>query len=122
VSENSDTLTVPPTSACMNAMTSRGIRVDLIFAALPFEREMIDRAGRKPFRDRFIPVASVEDLILLKSVSLRAKDRIVAKTGRDRVLKKGDPQAQPQDARTVQPAKVSRPAHRGRRDHRAAVR
>jgi hypothetical protein len=103
-------------------MTSRGIRVDLIFAALPFEREMIDRAGRKPFGDRFIPVAPVEDLILLKSVSLRAKDRIVAKTGRDRVLKKGDPQAQPQDAPTVQPARVSRPAHRGRRGHRAAVR
>jgi hypothetical protein len=56
-------------------LTSRGIRVDLIFAALPFEREMIDRAGRKPFGNRFIPVASVEDLILLKSVSLRAKDR-----------------------------------------------
>ncbi|SRR5258708_1673004 len=55
--------------------TSRGIRVDLIFAALPFEKQMIDRAGRKQFGDRVIPVASVEDLILLKSISLRAKDQ-----------------------------------------------
>jgi hypothetical protein len=55
--------------------TSGGIRIDVIFAALPFEEEMIGRASRKRFGDRFVPVASVEDLILLKSVSERTKDQ-----------------------------------------------
>jgi predicted nucleotidyltransferase len=55
--------------------TSRGIRVDVIFAALPFEKEMIGRASRKQFGDRSVPVASVEDLILMKSVSERTKDQ-----------------------------------------------
>src|SRR5258707_6889108 len=55
--------------------TSRGIRVDVIFAAWPFEEEMIRRASRKRFGSLLVPVATVEDLILLKSVSERTKDQ-----------------------------------------------
>lgn len=56
-------------------ISKAGVRVDLVFAAFPFEKEMIDRATPKPVGSRSIPVATVEDLILLKSVSTRTRDR-----------------------------------------------
>lgn len=66
--------------------SSGGIRIDIVFAAFPFERTMIQRAVRRQLAARAIPVASLEDLILLKVVSPREKDsediRLIANTYR----------------------------------------
>jgi hypothetical protein len=52
-----------------------GTRADLVFAALDREREMLVRAVPKRVDGRSVPVASVEDLIYMKLISERAKDR-----------------------------------------------
>lgn len=57
-------------------ISSQGVRIDVLFAAFPFEKEMIDRAEPRKVGNRSIPVATVEDLILLKAISPRDKDRI----------------------------------------------
>ena len=66
--------------------TLNGVRIDIVFAAFPFERAMIMRAVRRQLGARAIPVASLEDLILLKVVSPREKDlqdiRLIANTYR----------------------------------------
>lgn len=54
--------------------TSNGIRADVVFATLPIEREMIRRGIAKHVGERTIPVASVEDLVLMKLLSTREKD------------------------------------------------
>ncbi|MCP5119995.1 MAG: nucleotidyltransferase family protein [bacterium] len=54
--------------------TAGGVRADIVLASLPFEYEMIRRAVRKEVGSRFIPVASAEDLILMKAISEREKD------------------------------------------------
>jgi hypothetical protein len=56
-------------------LTSQGIRADLVLAALPIEREAIDRAKVKYLGGRAVRVASVEDLVFAKLISERAKDR-----------------------------------------------
>lgn len=56
-------------------LSAQGIRIDALFAAFPFEREMIDRAQARPVGSRSIPIATVADLILLKVISPRDKDR-----------------------------------------------
>lgn len=55
-------------------VTSQGVRADLVFAALPSEREAISRARPMQVGDKTVKVASVEDLILMKLVSERPKD------------------------------------------------
>jgi len=45
-----------------------------LFAAFPFEKEMIDRAQARTVGSRSIPIATVADLILLKVISPRDKD------------------------------------------------
>ena len=55
-------------------MTSTRVRADIIFASLAMEREAIRRAIIKPLAGRLIPVASVEDLLLMKLISERQKD------------------------------------------------
>ncbi len=58
------------------AMVSpEGIRVDVLFGSLPFEREAIERAKAMPFDGRPLPVCTVEDLILYKIISDREKDQ-----------------------------------------------
>jgi hypothetical protein len=54
--------------------TSQEVRADLIFGALPYERQAIGRARPKEVAGKTITVASVEDLILMKLVSERQKD------------------------------------------------
>lgn len=56
-------------------LSSQGVRIDVLFAAFPFEKEMIDRAEVKGIGRHSVRVASVADLILLKAISLREKDR-----------------------------------------------
>jgi len=47
----------------------------VLFAAFPFEKEMIDRAQSRTVGSRSIPIATVADLILMKVISPRDKDR-----------------------------------------------
>jgi len=54
--------------------TSQDVRADLIFGALPYERQAIERARPREVAGKPIMVASVEDLILMKLVSERQKD------------------------------------------------
>ena len=52
-----------------------GIRADLIFALLPFEIRAIERAMPVDFAGVAVPCCTAEDLIILKAVSTRGKDR-----------------------------------------------
>jgi predicted nucleotidyltransferase len=69
--------------------TAQGVRVDFIFAAFPFEKNMIDRATVRPVGNVPVRVASLEDLVLLKLPSPRAKDeediRVILENFRDRL-------------------------------------
>lgn len=52
----------------------KGIRVDLIFAKLPYEEEAIRRAKRKRIKGGNVRLCTPEDLILHKIVSDRPQD------------------------------------------------
>ena len=52
-----------------------GVRVDLIFGVLPFEREAIERAKPLPIADDEVVFCTPEDLILLKIISRREQDQ-----------------------------------------------
>lgn len=51
-----------------------GIDVDLIVAGLDFEREVIARAIKTHVGGMKIPLATVEDLIIMKSIAQRGRD------------------------------------------------
>ncbi len=51
-----------------------GIELDLSFAALPFERELIERAVEKTVRGVVFRVATAEDIIVMKALALRPRD------------------------------------------------
>ncbi len=55
--------------------TTSGIRADLVFAALPGERDIIRRARQIRINDHTVKIATPEDLILMKLISERTKDR-----------------------------------------------
>jgi hypothetical protein len=69
-----DALEFARRSRVVPIVTSHGIRGDLVLAALPQERELISHARQKAVGGVQIPVASVEDLILMKLISERQKD------------------------------------------------
>jgi hypothetical protein len=46
-----------------------GVRVDVIFALLPFERDAIRRAKDVTIADRGVRVVTAEDLIVMKIIS-----------------------------------------------------
>ncbi len=55
--------------------TVRGVRADIIFAALPWEKQaIISRSHAKLVAGKTVSVVSVEDLILMKIISERQKD------------------------------------------------
>jgi len=54
--------------------TQSGVRIDLIFGQLPFEREAIDRAREVSLAGTRARVCTPEDLILMKIVSDRDRD------------------------------------------------
>ena len=56
------------------ARSSQNVRIDVIFGALPAEKEAISRAHPKQIAGKNIQVAAVEDLVLMKLVSEREKD------------------------------------------------
>jgi predicted nucleotidyltransferase len=51
-----------------------GIELDLSFAALPFERELIERAATRVVRGVTFRVATAEDIVVMKSLALRPRD------------------------------------------------
>lgn len=55
--------------------TDEGVRIDVIFALLPFEEEAIRRARRIPIAGRLVAVVTPEDLLLMKIISERPRDR-----------------------------------------------
>jgi Nucleotidyl transferase AbiEii toxin, Type IV TA system len=54
--------------------SSHGIRLDLVFAALPAEQALIARAHTMQIGGRSVKVAAVEDLIWMKLISERPQD------------------------------------------------
>jgi hypothetical protein len=54
--------------------TADGIRIDVIFALLSFERDAVHRATRVLFGDRDVRVVTPEDLLLMKIISDRPRD------------------------------------------------
>jgi predicted nucleotidyltransferase len=51
-----------------------GIPVDVSLGILPFEQEMIERATRVTVQGTEIPIATPEDLIVMKVLAFRGKD------------------------------------------------
>jgi Nucleotidyltransferase of unknown function (DUF6036) len=54
--------------------TADGVRVDVIFALLPFELDAIRRAKHVSIAGRNVPVVTAEDLVLMKISSERPRD------------------------------------------------
>lgn len=71
----SDALAFVRQTRVLPAKTSRQVRCDIVFGTLPWERRAIARAQPKQIAGRQIPVAAIEDLILMKLISEREKDR-----------------------------------------------
>jgi predicted nucleotidyltransferase len=51
-----------------------GIEIDLSFASLPFEREVIERATERSVRGVSFRVATAEDIVVMKAIALRPRD------------------------------------------------
>lgn len=59
---------------CVLPVTIDSVRIDLVFAQLPFEEQAIKRSQVKRFFSLSMKVCTVEDFILQKAVSSRQKD------------------------------------------------
>jgi hypothetical protein len=55
--------------------TPDGIRIDVIFALLSFERDAVHRAATVALAERNVRVVTPEDLILMKIISERPRDQ-----------------------------------------------
>ncbi|MFZ4580562.1 MAG: nucleotidyltransferase [Myxococcota bacterium] len=55
--------------------STEGVRIDVIFGALPFEEEAIERAVLRTVAGSPVRFCTAEDLVLLKIVSERDRDR-----------------------------------------------
>ncbi len=51
-----------------------GIEVDLSFGMLPFEAELVARARQHTVKNVLFPVATPEDIIVMKALALRPRD------------------------------------------------
>jgi hypothetical protein len=51
-----------------------GINIDISFGALPFEQEMIERSESFSLGTLKLPIATPEDLIIMKTIAHREKD------------------------------------------------
>lgn len=56
------------------AITAEQVRLDIVFAALPEEERIINRARPKTVAGKTVMVISVEDLVFMKLASERPKD------------------------------------------------
>jgi hypothetical protein len=76
-----DTFTFAMRNRVLLLKASNGIHLDVTFAALPFEEDMLDRASLHEFAPRcFLPVCSAEDLFVMKVFASRPKDLIDAES------------------------------------------
>jgi hypothetical protein len=50
------------------------IEVDVSFGMLPFERELVERAATRTVRRVTFPIASPEDILVMKALALRPRD------------------------------------------------
>jgi hypothetical protein len=66
--------------------SSEGIRIDVMFALLPYEEQALRRAIRKTLGDVEFQVCSAEDLIIHKIISDRPQDKadVIAVIGRQK--------------------------------------
>lgn len=55
-------------------MAANGVRVNVVFTALPTGRAIIERARELELAGRNVRVVSLEDLIYMKAISEREKD------------------------------------------------
>lgn len=55
-------------------LESDGIKIDIVFAGLPFETDSLNRAVTKNFQNIDVKVCTAEDLIIYKVISEREKD------------------------------------------------
>lgn len=66
-----------------------GVKVDIVLAMLPFEKEAIERSQQVSYQNVNIKVCTLEDLIIQKAISERNKDwndiKTVIKLNRDRI-------------------------------------
>lgn len=61
--------------------SSNGVAIDITFAALPFENEMMENASPYIFADGLsLPVCSADDLFIMKAFAARPKDWIDAES------------------------------------------
>ncbi|HUJ24122.1 MAG TPA: nucleotidyl transferase AbiEii/AbiGii toxin family protein [Bryobacteraceae bacterium] len=70
----SDPLAFVQQTRVLPAMSSQKLKIDIIFASLPEEQRMIERARPKRINGQTVMVASVEDLLFMKLASERSKD------------------------------------------------
>ena len=54
--------------------TADGVRIDVIFALLPFELDAIRRARKVPIAGRVVAIVTPEDLVIMKIISERPRD------------------------------------------------
>jgi len=59
----------------LSVTTNTGVRIDFLFAAFAFEKEMVERAPLRQLGGVTVRVATLEDLILLKLPSSRGRDQ-----------------------------------------------
>jgi len=61
--------------------SSSGVAIDITFAALPFEKEMMENASPYTFTSGLsLPVCSADDLFIMKAFAARPKDWIDAES------------------------------------------
>jgi hypothetical protein len=53
---------------------SGGVDVDVALAAFPFERDLIGRAQKQPYRDTALLICGPSDLVILKAFANRPRD------------------------------------------------
>lgn len=71
----SDALNFAVANRVLLLKSSNGVAIDISFAALPFEHEMIENASLFYFADGLsLPLCSADDLFIMKAFAARPKD------------------------------------------------
>jgi hypothetical protein len=77
----SDALDFAVANRVLLLKSSNGVAIDITFAALPFEHEMMENASPCSFADGLsLPVCSADDLFIMKAFAARPKDWIDAES------------------------------------------
>jgi len=77
----SDALNFAVANRVLLLKSSNGVAIDISFAALPFEHEMMENASLYSFADGLsLPLCSADDLFIMKAFAARPKDWIDAES------------------------------------------